>query len=208
MTKHFKYPKTLHLPWSESVQNDDKIHSILSQFENRTVIITEKLDGENTSMYFDHIHARSIDSKNHESRNWVKNYWGSISNQIPVGWRICGENMFAKHSIKYENLDSYFYGFSIWDDKNVCLSWQDTIEIFNQLKIVSVPVLYLGLYNEEKIRRININSNICEGYVLRITDSFNYSEFKKYVGKYVRKSHVQTKKHWMHQKIEQNKLKV
>lgn len=205
---YVKYPRTYHLPWSEGMHDDDRMHSTLNQFINRSVIITEKLDGENTSMYKDYIHARSIDSRNHESRNWVKNFWSSICYEIPEGWRICGENMFAKHSIRYDNLDSYFYGFSIWNEKNICLSWRDTLEYFNVLGIKPVNVLYDGIFNEKSIRNIILDTNKTEGYVLRITDEFHYSEFKKYVGKFVRNGHIQTVKHWMYgQQIEQNELK-
>lgn len=106
-----KYPRTYHLPWSCSISNDDRILHDLSCFQNRRVIVTEKMDGENTTMYRDHIHARSVDSRNHPSRNWVKNLWGRLSHDIPSGWRICGENLFATHSISYSNLQSYFLDF-------------------------------------------------------------------------------------------------
>lgn len=205
---YVKYPRTFHLPWSEGLHDDDRMHESMDQFNDRTVVVTEKLDGENTSMYRDYIHARSIDSRNHESRNWVKNFWSSISHDIPSGWRICGENMFAEHSIEYNELESYFYGFSIWDDVNNCLNWDDTLDWFDMLGIIPVPILYYGPYDEKKIRNIKINRDISEGYVLRLADSFNYAEFKKYVGKYVRKDHIQTAKHWMYgQRIKQNKLK-
>jgi hypothetical protein len=40
-------------------------------------------------------------------------------------------------------------GFSVWDDKNNCLSWNDTIEWFNLLEIQHVPAIYDGIYNEK-----------------------------------------------------------
>lgn len=77
------------------------------------------MDGENTTMMKNYIYARSLDSNNHQSRNWVKGLWGEISYKIPENWRICGENMYAKHSIEYNNLESYFLVYSIWDEKIV-----------------------------------------------------------------------------------------
>ena len=88
----------------------------------REVVVTEKLDGENTTMYTDYIHARSLDSHHHPSRDWVKQLHGEIGYKIPVGWRVCGENMYARHSIVYYDLTTYFYGFSIWDETNTALS--------------------------------------------------------------------------------------
>lgn len=43
----------------------------------------------------------------------VLGWAANISGQIKDGMRICGENMFAVHSIKYDKLPSYFLGFSV-----------------------------------------------------------------------------------------------
>jgi hypothetical protein len=197
-TPYVKYPRTNHLPWSPGVHDDDRVQHDLSAFEGKRVIITEKMDGENTTMYRDHIHARSIDSRGGEDRAWVKQMWSRISYDIPEDWRICGENLWAEHSIYYEGLKSYFYGFSVWDDKNNCLSWDETLEYFNLLDIIPVPVLYDDIWDEKKIRKIEqtLNYDRNEGYVVRLADSFTYGQFKSSIAKFVRAGHVQTSKHW------------
>lgn len=208
-THYVKYPRTYHLPWSEGMNDDDRMHTNMPAFENKRVIATIKMDGENTTMYRDYIHARSIDGRNHESRNWVKNYWSQICGDIPEGWRICGENLFAKHSISYNDLPSYFMGFSIWDDRNNCLPWDETVEWFKLLDIVPVEVIFDDIYDEKKLKSLwNPNEwESKEGYVLRTADGFTYRDFRSQVGKYVRRNHVQTVKHWMHgQAIEKNLL--
>lgn len=197
-TKLVKYPRTLHLPFSESVNSDDKTHSSTDQFVGRRVIVTEKMDGENTTMYNDYIHARSLDSKHHYTRDWVKAFWATIKSEIPDGWRVCGENLYAKHSIHYTNLPTYFMGFSIWDEQNVCLSWDETLDYFSVMGITPVPVIYDGIYDENLIKSLWNPSLNSEGYVIRIADSISYKDFSKYVGKFVRKNHVQALKHWMH----------
>lgn len=203
-----KYPRTYHLPWSESVQSDDKIIKSLDEFIGQRVIVTEKMDGENTSMYNDHIHARSIDSKNHPSRDWVKNFHSAIKHELPDNWRVCGENLFAKHSIDYQKLESYFYGFSIWDGL-LCLDWDATVSYLSLLNIVTVPVLYDGLFDESLIKNLwdGSRSNLTEGYVVRLANAFTYADFDKSVAKFVRKNHVQTDNHWMFSEIIPNKLK-
>jgi len=209
-TNRVKYPRTLHLPWSPGQHDDDRTHKTTTQWEGRDIVVGIKMDGENTSMYQDYIHARSIDSPNHPSRNWVKGFWGRICGDIPEGWRICGENMFAEHSILYDDLTSYFIGFGIWNDKNICLSWDETLEWFELLGIEPNKTLYEGPYNEQILKDLEnqIDFSRDEGYVIRVRDSFGYSEYRKLVGKYVRKGHVQTAKHWMHgQPIVQNKLR-
>lgn len=207
MTQYVKYPRTPHLPWSGSHQSDDIVLSYAPFKDNDRVVVTEKLDGENTTMYRDYIHARSIDSNFHWSRSWVKNFWSTyIRDQIPENMRIVGENMYATHSIKYTNLKSYFYGISIWED-DVCLDWDTTLENFEILGITPVPRLARGLWS-------SIASSIplwhdgvlTEGYVIRKTNSFRMQDFQKSVAKYVRPNHVQTQAHWLVGNIDINEL--
>lgn len=197
-TPYVKYPRTNHLPWSPGVNDDDRVLGSLSHFEGKRVIVTEKMDGENTTFYDDHIHARSIDSRGGEDRAWVKQFWATIAYEIPELWRICGENLWAEHSIHYDNLKSYFYGFSIWNEKNECLSWDETLEWFELFNIIPVPVLYDGIWDEKKIRAIekDLKWESNEGYVVRLAESFTYGQFKNSIAKFVRKGHVQTTKHW------------
>ncbi len=117
-----KYPRTPHLPWSSGATSDDVRIVDLAGFEGRRVVVTEKLDGENTSLYRDGMHARSIDSRHHPSRDWVKGLQARIGYEIPDGWRLCGENMYARHSVAYDDLESFFYLFSVWNGRDECLA--------------------------------------------------------------------------------------
>ena len=195
---YVKYGRTFHLPFSPGIHDDDKAWKNCAPLEGREVVITKKMDGENTTMYTDHIHARSIDSRGGEDRAWVKQFWSTICFDIPEGWRVCGENLWAEHSIHYDALPSYFLGFSIWNERNICLSWDETLEYFTLLGITPVPVLYRGVWDEKLAIDIakTLNFDKDEGYVVRVTDSFKYSEFKNSIAKFVRKGHVQTTKHW------------
>lgn len=204
-----KYPRTYHLPFSLGATDDDKTLNNTNHFNDKRVIITEKMDGENTTCYGDgYVHARSIDSRNHESRNWVKSYWNSVSWRLPDNHRVCGENMFAQHSITYNELESYLYGFSVWYDDS-CLSWDETIGILNDLRIPTPEVLFDGTWDEDEVKTIisNLDLNSQEGIVVRIADAFHYDDFSKSVAKWVRKNHVQTDQHWTKQSIKPNKLK-
>jgi len=207
-TNRVKYPRTHHLPWSEGMHDDDRMHTSMDGFVGQRVIVTEKRDGENSTMYADYLHARSVDGRHHSSRDWVKNFWSKIAADIPQDWRICGENLYAQHSIQYD-LSSYFEGFSIWNDQNICLSWDDTLDWFRLLDITPVPMLYDGIYDEAVIRALYHPAHwaVSEGYVLRLADAFAYGRFRHAVGKFVRVGHVQTTKHWMYgQKIVPNRL--
>ena len=207
MQNPIKYPRTPHLPWSPGFTDDDVFNKSLSHFENLEVVVTEKMDGENTTLYCDGLHARSIDGRSHPSRDWLKAWHAQISTQLPLGWRFCGENMFAEHSIRYDSLNHYFYLFSVWNEENTCLSWDETQEWVERLGCSVPSVLYMGEWNEKEIKQITINEEIEEGYVVRTSDGFPYENFTQHIAKWVRPNHVQTDQHWMHQEITPNGLK-
>ena len=205
----FKYPRTLHLPWSLGVTNDDKILKDISHLIGKEVVVTIKMDGENSTLMKDCIYARSIDSNNHPSRNWLKGLWSKICYDIPDNWRICGENLFATHSIHYTNLSTYFMVFNIWNENNKCLGVDDTIEYCKLFGLEYVPIIYRGIFDEEKIKSLvdKLDLNKDEGYVVRLAESFKYENFSKSYAKFVRANHVQTEKHWTNNKIIPNELK-
>jgi hypothetical protein len=184
-------------------------------FRGEMVVVTEKMDGENTSLYSDKYHARSIDSRHHPSRSAVKGIWGRIKHMIPEGWRVVGENVYAKHSIFYNDLDSYFYVFAVWNDKNECLSWDETEEFAESLYLPTAPLIFIGEYDIKEIVKTfkeyesirKESGNEVEGFVLRKEHSFPFDEFDGNIAKYVRKGHVQTSKFWMNEKITPNLLK-
>lgn len=211
--EHKKYPHTWHLPWSPHNKRDDFKLKNTEHFYGKEVIITEKMDGENTTLYSDWIHARSIDSGDHPSRSFVKGLWGQIKHNIPEGMRICGENMYAVHSIEYDDLQSYFLVFNIWVG-DVCLSWQDTLDYCQLLNLKTVPVLRTEEWSPVVEHNWRLRSEIWphrfpnkEGYVVRVTSSFDVGNWNTSIAKYVRSNHVQSDDHWMHQEMKVNKLK-
>lgn len=212
-TSRVKYPRTYHLPWSPGATADDRMMTAPGDaFGGSEVVVTEKMDGECTTMYRDYLHARSIDYAPHRSRDYVKALHGRIAADIPDGWRVCGENLFAVHSIAYEALPACFLVFSIWNEKNECLSWDETVLWATLLGLSVVPRLYSGVWNETNIRGLDAvkESQLGgerEGYVVRLAEGFHYRAFRRSVAKYVRKGHVQTDDHWKTQAVVPNKLR-
>lgn len=208
-TEYIKYPRTYHFPTSEGT-SDDKTLASDEQFHGQEVVQTLKMDGENTSWYNDHMHARSIDSGPHESRDYVKGLWAQKAWQLDRGMRVCGENLYAKHTVHYQNLPSYFMVFSIWY-KLRCLSWDETMEYIQLLEVESVPVIYRGIYDKKKLdTAFAPHAATNEGYVVRLAGEFNYGQFRKSVAKYVQPSfRTQVNSahgHWISQKITPNQL--
>ncbi|MEU9236154.1 RNA ligase family protein [Streptomyces subrutilus] len=202
------YPRTPHLPWSPGAAADDVRVAGLGAFAGlagREVVVTEKLDGENTTLYADGLHARSLDSAHHPSRAWVKGLQGRIAARIPAGRRVCGENLYARHSLGYEDLDSWFYGFSVWDGER-CLDWDATVRFLRELGVPTPPVLWRGTFDERALRRLKLDTTRQEGYVVRTVDGFAHEDFGRCVAKWVRGGHVQTDTHWMFAPVVPNGL--
>ncbi|MFD7278751.1 RNA ligase family protein [Streptomyces sp. NPDC059862] len=200
------YPRTRHLPWSPGATADDLRVTDLSGLRGREVVVTEKLDGENTTLYADGLHARSLDSAHHPSRTWVKALQARIGHAIPEGWRVCGENMYARHSIAYDDLESWFYGFSVWDGNGRCLDWDRTVHFLRGLGIPVPRVLWRGVFDERALRALRLDLGRQEGYVVRAVDGFGAEEFAERVAKWVRAGHVRTDTHWMHAAVVENGL--
>lgn len=205
-TTWVKYPRTYHLPWSPGVGKDDRVMGSSFDAHAGLVVVTLKMDGENTSMYRDHIHARSLTYEPHPSRSLVKALHAQIAYDIPPGWRLCGENVTAKHSIGYEDLPGPFMLFSVWDDRNVCLPWDETLEWAQLLDLPVVEPFFTGVFDQREIHSRFLARFVDkhEGYVVRQDGPIPYSDFRNRVGKWVRPNHVQTHGHWMRQQVEFN----
>lgn len=207
-TSRIKYPRTYHLPFSPGVGEDDRVMGSYLAFEEEAIVVTEKMDGENTTFYRDGIHARSLDYEPHPSRDYVKSLWGSIAHEIPENYRICGENLYAKHSIHYNDLSSYFQVFGVWSGLT-CLGWMDTLEWAEMLGFPAVKTLYMGPWNEDAVMELalGLDKDHQEGLVVRVAGEFHYRDFRRKVGKFVRANHVQTHGHWMRQQVIPNQLR-
>jgi len=213
-----KYPRSPHLPWSPGATSDDRILTTTAHFEGKRVIVSEKLDGENCTIGRNYTHARSPDSRHHPSRSWVKGLQSQVGHELPDGWRLCGENLYAQHTIGYDELPSYFMMFSVWDERNVCQSWDDTVDLARMLNAQTVPILYDGPWDPDRITDIfdgksKLSTGPAEGYVVRLADAFHYSQFGQSLAKFVRakfkadlEENVAESGHWMQQEVVPNKL--
>lgn len=202
-----KYGRTFHLPFSPGAASDDKVMSSLDGLMVEDLVVTEKMDGENTTIHAGGSHARSPDSRYHPSRDWLKAFAAAISPHLAEGERIVGENLYARHSVAYDALPSYFLGFA-WIVGDEVQSWDLTQARFEELGIQPVPTLYRGPYRtgllEDLARTLDLSKQ--EGFVARTAESFAESDMPQRVGKYVRKGHIQSEVHWMKAELIPNKL--
>lgn len=198
-----KYGRTYHFPFSPGTTSDDKIQQNWQSILQHQLVITEKLDGENTCLKTEGVYARSHSAP---TRNpWAGNMW-QIWEQVrhDLGTlEIFGENLYGLHSIEYNKLSHYFYIFAIRDG-DIWLSWQEVNFYAQILDLAVVPVYQQGFFTEQSLtdtiltgmKGTSALGDTIEGFVCRNTASFHTNEFSQNVLKYVRKNHVQTDQHW------------
>ena len=215
-----KYPRTFHLPFSKGATNDDKISKDISRLLSVPIVASEKFDGGNCSLESSGVFARThAKIPTHPSFDWIKAHHSTIKHKIPNGLQLMGENLFALHSIKYTELPSYFLMFNVRDlTKNtpIWLSWEEVEMWAEEINVPTVPVLFRGIVQSELELRELVEALMkepskCggerEGVVVRVQDSFLDSEFYLCCQKAVRKNHVKSEDHWMHQEMIKNELK-
>lgn len=114
---------------------------------------------------------------------------------------------------------TYFQVFGAYNmEYDTWLSWSATEKIAESLGFPTVPVLKLSKSDEAMYSNQNVFYDDIykmaksvidrggEGLVVRSKYPFYYGEFGERLGKYVRKNHVKTDKHWEFQEIVQNQL--
>jgi len=108
-----KYGRTFHFPMSPGATNDDKIMPSIKELMMPDLLVTEKMDDENTTIHCSGTHARSPDSRYHPSRDWMKRFAASISPYLEENERVVGENIFrtAFNSLRCTKL--IFYGLQL-----------------------------------------------------------------------------------------------
>lgn len=217
-----KYNRTYHMPWSEGCTNDDKKALSVDSLLGKDIVITEKMDGSNTSLEYNGCFARThAGPPTHKSFDQLKALHANIKHEITEGVQLFGEWCYALHSIPYNELPGYFLLFNarylnLAADLDEWASWEE-VEIWaKELNLPTVPVLFRGTVNSEKELKDLVESlmqqpsacgGIREGVVARVAEAFDDKDFSTSVMKCVRKNHVQTSDHWKDQEIVKNKLK-
>jgi hypothetical protein len=211
-----KYGRTYHYPFSPGTTSDDRINfdywSDLQQI--RTVVHTEKLDGENNCLSKWGVFARSHAAPTISPLTaTLREFWQRIKNDIG-DLEIFLENMYAVHSIRYQQLEHLFYVFAVRENGR-WLSWEEVQFYAAMLDLPTVPQIEIEstpgsqLLFEQKIMNMvslagafapidTATGKPCtlEGIVSRNAAAFQSEAFAHNVFKWVRKGHVKTNEHW------------
>lgn len=216
-----KYNRTMHVPWSPGASNDDKIATSIDNLIKTPIIITEKMDGSNTSLESEGCYARTHSgAPTHPSFDALKAFHATIKYKIPGGTQLFGEWCYARHSIDYGELPGYFLLFNVrYLNPIVPLwaPWEDVEMWAEEIGVPTVPVLLKSSAGSDReleniTNKLMNNPSLCggirEGVVIRIQQGFSENNFSSCVMKCVRANHVQTTEHWKDQTIIRNKLKL
>lgn len=206
-----KYPRTYHLPYSPGATKDDKrLQGNWFDFYNgKEIVITSKLDGENTCMTANDVYARSHGAPTRSP--WSQNLWDpqeglycKIKPYIGKNEEVFGENLYGEHSIHYDRLPSYWHMFAVNNGVN-WYSWNDVETMAKIMNVLTVPVLWRGVVTSENelktlvdyyVIQPSVYGSTREGVVVRVADEFHIDDFSHNVCKWVRPNHVQTDEHW------------
>lgn len=206
-----KYPRTYHLPWSPGASSDDKIAATIDHVIGQPIVVTEKLDGENTCLNQLGVFARSHAAPTQNPwASYLWDYWNRIHFQLD-DLEIFGESLFATHSIAYTGLQSYFHVFGVRQEA-LWMSWEQVVMYAELLNLPLAPVLFEGVVHSEGELQVLIDQLMQEpseldslevdlevpkeGIVVRVAEAFTSEVFAESVFKWVRANHVQTDEHW------------
>ncbi|WP_437597789.1 RNA ligase family protein [Sorangium sp. So ce590] len=212
-----KYPRSFHLPWSPGGTSDDKRMADVSGLLGVEIVITEKCDGSNLTYTRKSVFSRSHSGPpSHPSFDLAKATHASIAHRLSDGMSLFCEYCYAVHSIEYEALPGYSLVFGVRDDAlGLFWEWDMVVAQAKDLGLPTVPVLFRGIVESERelealtsglAREPSAFGGQREGVVVRVAGEFPDVMFQRSLAKWVRRGHVQTDEHWMHQEIRPQKL--
>ncbi len=213
-----KYPRSFHLPWSPGGTSDDKRLRDVSRLVGAEIVVTEKCDGSNLAYTRAHVFSRSHSGPPaHPSFAIAKATHAQLAHELPDDLSVFCEYCYAVHSIEYDALPGFSLVFGVRDDaRGHWWSWDEVTAQAEALALPTVPVLFRGIAKTERELRALTESlsaepsrfgGVREGVVVRRAEGFDDAAFPRSLGKWVRKDHVTTDEHWMHQAVKPQRLR-
>ena len=209
-----KYPRIPHVPGSNLSPDDE----VFGEYPKGVFFVFEKMDGTNLGLSLSadgrlrfqnrggYLENKRPHPQWDAAKNWFnQHYWG-VMNYFAQnsGHTVFGEWLYARHSINYDRLPSYFFVYDIFDGENF-LQYKDIRKAFQYAKGLFVPKPidtcldiedfidwskknYGGQYGDEY-----------EGFIFR--DATDYTRVFKYVKP---EFTAGIEEHWFNRKVERN----
>lgn len=179
-----KYPRTPHLSGSRLQPGDEDLSQIdFSELLGRHLVIEEKIDGANAAVSFDDDGNLLLQSRGHYltggpreihydmMKQWACAHRTRFWEVLGSRYIMYGEWMYAKHSIYYDALPSYFMEFDIFDrTRGIFLDTPSRRALTDQMPISSVPVLAEGTFRttSEILAYLGKSNYIRDGHIERL----------------------------------------
>ncbi len=153
-----KYPRTPHVEGSRLQAGDDDLARVaFDEIADRALVIEEKVDGANAALSFGDDGTLLLQSRGHylsggprevhfdRFKQWAHLHATAWFARLGARYIVYGEWLYAKHTIFYDALPSYFLEFDVFDrSQGDYLSTPRRRELLAGTDIVSVPVLHTG----------------------------------------------------------------
>ena len=198
-----RYPRTPCWPQSPSYPRGDRATEDPESFTCREIVITEKLDGSNTTLR----NGEALTRSGKRTAPWLamarKHHAWKLTGLDEI---IYGEDLYGVHSIAYAPMreEQTFRAFALLRG-SILTSWDELVEITESLEIPRVPVLFRGEFSNVKelnefIQQAHREKSVLgpdrEGVIVRTSGEFPLERLAQNVCKSVRADHVQAGEHW------------
>ena len=180
----FKFPRTRHIydAGGDAVTRDDLLMTekeATSFLRDVTVTVEEKVDGANVGISFDENYSAQVQNRSHVVNSsthrqfstldtWLESNMSDLVRVLEPGYDILfGEWVYAKHSIHYTKLPSYFVAFDIYRGKEGrFLSARERNKVLSETNIACVRNIFTGKLTRDRLfELLNTQSVYYEGQV-------------------------------------------
>jgi RNA ligase-like protein len=152
-----KYPRTRHLEGSRLQIGDLSDDQRIAELLGKSLVVEEKVDGANCALSFDTDGMPQLQSRGHfltggyrERHFSLFKTWSSVHatrffEALGTRFIMFGEWLYAKHTVFYDQLPSFFMEFDLYDrTTGLFLSTAQRREVLFGLPLMPVPVVYTG----------------------------------------------------------------
>jgi hypothetical protein len=150
-----KYPRTRHIEGSRLQPGDQDLRALsFDQLRSCHLVVEEKLDGANAGLGFSESGELQLQSRGHYLtgggrekhfdlfKQWAHAHAAQLRDIVGHRYLVYGEWLYAKHTVFYDRLPSYFMEFDVYDrESQEFLSTERRREMFEGSPVSSVPVL-------------------------------------------------------------------
>jgi len=153
-----KYPRTPHLEGSRLQPGDEDLEQVpVDELGGTSIVVEEKVDGANSGISFDTDGRMRLQSRGHFlsggprerqfdlMKRWSSTHRDELWSLLGARFICYGEWVYAKHTVFYDALPSYFIEFDVLDTTSgAFLDTPSRRSLFEGTSVHSAPVLHEG----------------------------------------------------------------